>query len=224
MHHKGHRVVSILFGLLIQCGGDSGSGDDTNNCIPGELDCECNQGQCLSGLACNGGTCVVDATTSDSTASDMSTDASTEAGTDVSTSITADTSSNETDASCEPPNILCEGECINPLGDPENCGECGKVCNTVLDSGGCVQGACRPVWSGCVDASNLILCPEVCQAQGFLGCSTAACGDENMSVWWFGISIDCESGTFSPESEANACETEPTGMNSEYYRCCCDQN
>jgi hypothetical protein len=64
----------------------------------------------------------------------------------------------------------------------------------------------------------------VCQAQGFSGCSTAACGDDQMSIWWFGNLPDCESGIFSPEAEANACEVEPNGMNSFFYRCCCDQN
>lgn len=53
---------------------------------------------------------------------------------------------------------------------------------------------------------------------------SAACGVNNMSVWWFGAQIHCNTGEFSPEAEATPCEVEPTGMNSDFYRCCCDQN
>jgi hypothetical protein len=109
------------------------------------------------------------------------------------------------------------------MNNPDNCGECGNACATVLDSGGCSQGTCQPVWSECTDASSLVLCPQICVNRGFVGCTTAACGDHDMSVWWFGSEVECDAGEFSTESEANACEVEPNGMNDEFYRCCCDQ-
>lgn len=208
-------MVSTL--AMLQCGG----AETDAGCNIGELDCACNQGQCLNGLACADGICVTEPSdSSDSTAS-SSTDEPTST---ESSSTTEDTSSSETNEACDAPDMLCDGECINPLSDVDNCGECGKVCAAGIDSGGCSNGVCLPVWSSCIDASTLVLCPEVCQSQGFLGCSTAACGIENMSVWWFGSQVECDAGEFSTEAEANACEVEPNGMNDEYYRCCCEQN
>ncbi len=174
---------------------DTGTAADTG-CIPGELGCACNGGLCLGDWLCVDGVCVVDEPTSEST---------------------------ETGPACDPPNISCNGECVDPLSDPDHCGECGKSCETVLDSGGCVSGSCAPVWSDCIDVSNLTLCPEVCQSQGYGACVTAGCGVDQMSVWWFGALSHCTSGEFSPEAEANACQVEPTGMNSDFYRCCCEQ-
>jgi len=39
---------------------------------------------------------------------------------------------------CMPPNIVCGNQCLDPLTDPNNCGQCGKVC----PSNQCVSGAC----------------------------------------------------------------------------------
>ena len=184
-------------------------------------------GLCIEGLSCVDDVCQTAVAEESGSASETTTPETTDSvGTTESVVTMSESSEVEStsDGPCTAPEIECDGVCVNALSDPQHCGECGKVCDTVLDSGGCVQGACRPVWSDCVDASNVILCPEVCQSQGFVGCATAACGDENMSVWWFGNSVDCESGIFSPEAEANACEVEPNGMNSFFYRCCCDQN
>lgn len=65
------RKVLIATALLVGCGGDEGGGTGTaasgsagsedtagDMCIPGEERCECNQGQCLSGLVCASNVCV----------------------------------------------------------------------------------------------------------------------------------------------------------------------
>ena len=50
--------------------------------------------------------------------------------------------------SCDPPLILCDGQCIDPGSNPDNCGVCGNECSSAI---------CRP--SGCADteASDVIL-------------------------------------------------------------------
>lgn len=40
---------------------------------------------------------------------------------------------------CEPGRALCDGDCIPVDADPDNCGDCGKVC----PSGVCVDGVCE---------------------------------------------------------------------------------
>jgi len=49
---------------------------------------------------------------------------------------------------CNPPSITCSGQCVNPLTDPLNCGECRRICppGTVCNNGLACQGAqCLPV-------------------------------------------------------------------------------
>lgn len=42
---------------------------------------------------------------------------------------------------CTPPEMLCEGRCIDVSSDPFNCGTCGKVCPSNLCTAGVCQGA-----------------------------------------------------------------------------------
>ncbi|MBN1945757.1 MAG: hypothetical protein JW797_08770 [Bradymonadales bacterium] len=55
---------------------------------------------------------------------------------------------------CSSPRILCEGECINPNTDAENCGRCGNRCDTGEI---CVNGDCVP---NC--ATGQVLCGDAC--------------------------------------------------------------
>jgi hypothetical protein len=58
-----------------------------------------------------------------------------------------------------------------------------------------------------MDIQSGVLCPEVCQSQGFSGCSTASCGEESMSIIYYGTLGTCEMGTLSPEAETEPCGT-----------------
>src|ERR1019366_3166264 len=49
---------------------------------------------------------------------------------------------------CLSPNLVCDGLCIDPTSDPNNCGSCGKVC----PSNSCVAGACSGTAAGHVVA------------------------------------------------------------------------
>ncbi len=221
MAQETHRIAAMLLCLLIHCGGDSsGNGSsDEDACNLGELACPCNQGQCLGSLVCENDLCVSAATESSSVAS---TEGQTTESSD--TASTTEESPTETTFTCTEPEILCDGECINPLADANNCGECGKTCGMLFDSGGCDQGQCQPIWSDCIDSSTLVLCSDVCLSQGFSGCVTAGCGDSQDSVRWYAFDLGCEQNSDITQGEATACETEPNGMNSDFYRCCCDQN
>ena len=110
MPHKSHGVVGILLGLLIQCGGDSGNESGVEGaCNLGELDCPCNQGQCLGSLVCDNDLCVSAETESSSTSSTEG--ATTESSETTSTEM--EESSPETTSTCTEPEILCNGECVN---------------------------------------------------------------------------------------------------------------
>jgi hypothetical protein len=216
----GQAVAVVLVTASIpQCQGSS-VGDDENQCIPGELDCVCNEGQCLEGLACIDSTCVVTGETETDT--DVGSDSSTSEE-DTSTETEAQTESETESDPCVGSETLCDGECVDLSSDDNNCGECGKTCKTGLESGGCVEGACAPVWSDCVDASNLIPCSEVCEAEGLSGCATAACHSEELSIIWYGLSTNCASGEIPTDGQALACETQPLIDIDPWYRCCCAQ-
>lgn len=210
-------LAALALLTLLQCN------DDVRECTLGEMACACNQGQCLSGLQCSGGMCVSESgSESESGSSSGSTSEESTAVDSSASDDPATTEMTETGTPCVAPSIMCDGECVDPSTDANNCGECGMSCASALESGGCVDGMCIPVWSGCLNATSLVLCPEVCQSQGYLGCATSSCS--GLSVLWFSSMAECEVGEPSNQGEATPCEVEPTGMNSLFYRCCCDQN
>jgi hypothetical protein len=190
----------------------------SSDCNLGELDCACNAGQCLAGLACEANVCVQQ-TGDESTSSGAET---TETTNEDSTSVTTvdESTDSETGPICDPPQMSCGGECADVMTDDFNCGACGNECTVVLGAGGCVDGECSPTWSSCVVADPLTLCSVICQAEGFDAC--ALCGPENSSLLWFTISLDCEAGR-TLEGEVGMCEVEPDAGQSNYYRCCCAQ-
>ena len=71
---------------------------------------------------------------------------------------------------CSSTEIECNGECINPLTDEQNCGTCGRTCEEklgLLIEGGCSQGECLPMFSPCVsEADGFTTCDDVCAGQG----------------------------------------------------------
>jgi hypothetical protein len=220
----GHGIALVLgIAALSQCGGRGGVGDESQ-CISGELECACNGGQCLVGLTCVDAICVPAGDSE--TGIDAGTDSSTseeETSLDESTGTETESGSETQSNPCTDPETLCEGECVDLTSDASNCGECGNTCKAAPNTGGCVDSACAPVWSECVDSSNPTPCPDVCQSEGLAGCMTAACGRFQLSLAWYTVLNECEAGEFASEGQANVCEGEPGAINDSYYRCCCAQ-
>jgi hypothetical protein len=50
------------------------------------------------------------------------------------------------DPGCEPPLSSCEDQCVNLDSDPNNCGECGKLCPGICEGGGCMEAEHRIVF------------------------------------------------------------------------------
>src|SRR5690606_6922229 len=41
---------------------------------------------------------------------------------------------------CAPSELLCNGTCIDPMTDADNCGSCGNACSIMNNIGGCEAG------------------------------------------------------------------------------------
>jgi len=67
---------------------------------------------------------------------------------------------------CGRARVCCEGQCINPANDPQNCGVCGKLCanGTYCGAGECVTPPCEATCAG--DSC----CGMECCAAGQLCC------------------------------------------------------
>ena len=84
---------------------------------------------------------------------------------------------------CVSPQIACDGGCVDPRGDPANCGACGKTCGTgnVCNAGACAlscSGGTSSCAGSCVDtASDPVhcgACGTACPTSQV--CSQGACG------------------------------------------------
>jgi len=103
--------------------------------------------------------------------------------------------------------LMCEGECIDPLLDPFNCGDCGVEC----DPGPCVQGECD---SG-VDCEELGLtdCNSECVD---LNANTDHCG--NCDVACRPDQVCSEGQCDCPETEV-VCSGECVDLDSDHDHC-----
>ncbi len=182
----------------LECVGDICSDP---NCMPGELSCECNDGQCLGDLECVGNVCLEGSGTSDASTGDGDT-----------------TETDTTSDGCGAGEMLCNGSCTDVMTDDLNCGQCGNICETVGQSGGCDNGICAPALSECVTAEDPPQnCSDVCSG---LGKSCVAQGCNGVSYVWYGTFDECEQFIGSPNP--SDC-TYPMASGGVYYRCCCEQ-
>ena len=84
-------------------------------------------------------------------------------------------------AECNAPSQYCDGVCVSPSVDRENCGACGNACsgNLVCSNGACVCPAGKELCDGfCVDtrtnSANCGACGVVCEEGTF--CQAGECG------------------------------------------------
>jgi hypothetical protein len=70
---------------------------------------------------------------------------------------------------CEANELACDGTCVDPGTDPNNCGACGRTCLAHENPfvGGCWDGECLPVYSPCIASdAGWATCDEICAASG----------------------------------------------------------
>jgi hypothetical protein len=74
---------------------------------------------------------------------------------------------------CQPPNLTCNGLCVDPSGDRGNCGACGIVCQTnqLCSGGNCI--ACPKAGTVACGASGAAFCADLSSDNGNCG----ACGN-----------------------------------------------
>lgn len=202
----------ILVPLLLAC---EQSGSPT--CPVGQAGCACTpEGLCLEGLSCLNEMCQAD----------ISEESPTTSGTDVTTAAESTEAPDTTDSSvdsssespCQSPSIECDGICIDPLSDEQNCGECGKECIIEGEYGGCMGGECLPSLSECVSWDNPIPCSDVCSQSGEV-CAELGC--DGFTYIAYGSLETC--ADLLPQGFSSDPCTEPDFATNGAYRCCCAQ-
>ncbi len=64
---------------------------------------------------------------------------------------------------CEPPLVLCEGECIYTFNNDYHCGGCGNSCLNYGAGAVCIGSDCTPAMIGCIDAEDgFTTCNDYC--------------------------------------------------------------
>ncbi|KIG11574.1 Endo-1,4-beta-xylanase A precursor [Enhygromyxa salina] len=194
-------------------------------------------GECLGDLVCEGGVCVVDGGTTSSGDGDGdsgdgdgdsgdgdgdgdSGDGDGDSGDGDGDGDSGDGDSGDGDGdSCEPNELLCDGFCVDPTSDPENCGMCGHICEIKNDIGGCSESVCEPTLSECIHTEDPpVSCNDVCAGEGKL-CIAQGCGG-GATFYPYGSLNICE--MFIGAGQSSPC-TDPTVLAAGYYRCCCGE-
>lgn len=225
--------TSLLIPLLglfsASCGDQSGNADES--CLPGREGCPCDMGVCLAGLSCLSDLCVndsagssetLDTTDGDSTESSTTDPSSTTM--DPSGSDTSDETATTTSDMCADGELLCDGVCVDPQSNDDHCGSCGFGCmiggnpgNGEL--GGCLNGECKPFWSGCTPPENPYDCNQVCfDLNAF--CAPSACG--NVTMVYFDAGDTCDDFNIAGSYSLGCIQPENFGPPG-WYRCCCQQ-
>ena len=109
----------------------------------------------------------------------------------------------------------CDGVCKDFSDDGENCGECGKSCD-----GGCLDGACGPNWSPCINSDDGVdTCEQGC-ANIQEACVENGCGNSR-TVLSYGSVEGCVDNSIDG-SESQPCGVpQPWGFGYKAIRCCC---
>lgn len=88
--------------------------------------------------------------------------------------------------------ICVDGTCevdqcpdVDRMTDPDNCGECGHVCNVGAGIGGCEDGECLPAWGECIDrwpSPAYVDCNDYCTSVG-LECAGTIWEEGEEPIW-----------------------------------------
>jgi hypothetical protein len=83
--------------------------------------------------------------------------------------------SDECDPPCNDPLICCDGFCVNPQTDDDNCGECGNECE---EGAHCTDGVCPDVCGETVCDVGQACCDDVCSDVQNDPLNCGECGNE----------------------------------------------
>lgn len=157
------RIVIVALAFVAGCGGTVGT--------PGDLDTETEQ---------------------DSITGDEQLDQVDTVGEDTSGDSLEDVPVEDVEIECDSFHLPCEGECIDPMTDRSNCGECGNICP--------MEALC--VWGECdCQPAGTVLCGDECVELG-TDENCGECGD-GCDV---GIGEACREGTCACEDGWGICE------------------
>ena len=132
------------------------------------------------------------------------------------------------DARCGIGKKCCESSCIDPSGDSQNCGACGKVCTGQHASVSCVagqcalNGKCNPGWGDCdmnpangceanlhVDPNNCTACGMKCAIPNAVQACADGCYEASCSFGFDDCNMDpkdgCETSVLSDAANCGAC-------------------
>lgn len=110
----------------------------------------------------------------------------------------------DNDKTCEPPNILCNGSCVNLdlQNDPNNCGSCGNTCDTA-NGYACQEGKCTCLQltecnGRCVD---LQVDRENCGGCDWRCCEGASCVEGTCELICPDGQVFCGRGAYEPDCD-----------------------
>jgi hypothetical protein len=243
----------VVTGLIAAgaCSGDQG-GDNRANCPQGAERCPCYSNHtCNAGLTCSSDVCERGAGGSSGTGTG---DASSSGGNSTTGGGMAGTENQDSgaakssgtaglgggagadgfggNAAGSGGNGVAGGDsgmCSNTQTDPQNCGQCGRVCDSAkpifggCPVGGCCQsGKCAPAFGACItQGSGFVSCAAFCVSIGET-CAQGGCNNGRTWLSWGLNSQRCESFQLSNGASSHACDTQlPWDDSTGKVRCCC---
>ncbi len=124
-------------------------------------------------------------------------------------------SAKDSSEACAAPNLMCDGECIDPMTDPDNCRVCGGWCRVVrpgenASPGECQQGICEPTFSdgGCISKAGvagelMTSCADICETRGNT-CVDNGC--DGGTILWEPAYQECTQSFDCVNPDGNVCE------------------
>jgi hypothetical protein len=251
------RATARVLGLIVlfslpACNGDSGGDDPV--CEPGTERCPCDSGSCNAGLTCLSSVCVQGSAGSGGTAGNPQggSGGTSTGGTNTGGSNTDGASGgfggqSVGGAGGNPAGGAGSGGVttggtggVSGSGgtggtpcqedtqtDPENCGQCGRICRSIgrsipcPDSGCCAQGSCSPYLAECINSvSGFTNCADYCASIGET-CAARSCTGNEITYGSWGDFGGCNNPGGPLSSGSTDCGAAIDFEEDPVVRCCC---
>lgn len=122
--------------------------------------------------------------------------------------------------------LMCDGTCVDPMNDNENCGSCGRQCLVAGASGACDGGTCTPtIGNNCISFDDRAMWPTCDSICGGIG---ASCVERGCAGNTYVVYPSCGTSTSDVPQVFNTdpCD-EPIAWGGAaqgaVLRCCCTQ-